>query len=162
MKKVFTPEMKTEGLGKEKELSLFEKTSEKLSSIHEALHDALVMLSGNPVEKDPLVIQDNQGRERVATMRKNANQVSKKLKQGMALLAAMGALSALGAASGHVDEAARPSASDSAHVVGKEGPSDFALDLTAFMMDEFSNLENKMKEFQKELDARTQKGTEHE
>jgi NAD dependent epimerase/dehydratase family enzyme len=115
MKKELITEMRSQGPEEGRENSFIERASEKLSRTQETLHDALVLLSGNPIEKDPLVLQDNQGRERVATMQKNANKVSKRLKQAIAFLAAMSALSTLNATSEHGDKAARPAEYSEVH-----------------------------------------------
>jgi len=47
----------------------------------QAAHEAVVTLSGNVVENDPLILVDAQGRERMATIRENANRVNRQMLQ---------------------------------------------------------------------------------
>lgn len=69
------------GVEKNEKNNFWKKLSDSFLSIEEKLQDCLVIMSKNPVEKDPLILEDAQGRQRVVTMQANANRVSNDIRK---------------------------------------------------------------------------------
>ncbi|MFA6446921.1 MAG: hypothetical protein WCW31_01545 [Patescibacteria group bacterium] len=73
----------------ERKPSFWDDVSKGLASIENELQFCMAQMSGNPIERNPLVLEDAQGRQRVVTMQNNANQVKTDVRKVVTMLFAV-------------------------------------------------------------------------
>lgn len=73
----------------ERKPNFWDDISKGLTSIENELQFCLAQMSGNPIERHPLVLEDAQGRQRVVTMQNNANQVKTDVRKLVTILFAV-------------------------------------------------------------------------